>query len=278
MISFSKLGEYGRFGNQLFQYAYIRTQAQRLKVKFYCPSWLGETIFTLGDEKERCESFVPSHLYKEDPYKHGFSLSATSIEDGIDVAGYFQSWKFFTKEDIFSWYVFKESLFTALHEKYSHIDFSNAVAVHVRLGDYMEGSFMFYTPTATYFKKALSKINSKGQVVVFSEHVETVKKYLGSMPDNTVYIEGNKNYEDFYLMTLCKDTIISPSSFSWWAAYLNKHPHKKIIAPTYWYIPYSRVTYDNIHMPDWITLDGHRVLADNYYYRYITHFLKKKMS
>ena len=46
MIAFTRLGKMGQFGNQLFQYAFLyaflRTTAQRLGVKFYCHEWIGD--------------------------------------------------------------------------------------------------------------------------------------------------------------------------------------------------------------------------------------------
>lgn len=54
MISFSTLGKNGlRLGNQLFQYAFLRTQAEQLRVDFYCPHWIGDDIFSLKDHKIR---------------------------------------------------------------------------------------------------------------------------------------------------------------------------------------------------------------------------------
>ena len=49
------------------------------------------------------------------------------------------------------------------------------------------------------------------------------------------FIEGNPYWIDFYLLSMCKHQIISPeSAFSWWAAWLNENPDKKVIAPHIW--------------------------------------------
>lgn len=77
-------------GNQLHRYAFLRTTAQRLGVKFLCPEWRGDKIFLLNDEQER--SRVPGAtktVYRQPPENCGFVENALHIEDGTNIIGYF---------------------------------------------------------------------------------------------------------------------------------------------------------------------------------------------
>lgn len=48
-ISMSSLGKFGRFGNQLFQYAFLRICAQKSGAVVECPPWIGQTLFGHND-------------------------------------------------------------------------------------------------------------------------------------------------------------------------------------------------------------------------------------
>lgn len=49
VLAMSSLGKLGRFGNQLFQYAYLRICAQQSHAQIQCPTWIGQTLFGHSD-------------------------------------------------------------------------------------------------------------------------------------------------------------------------------------------------------------------------------------
>jgi Glycosyl transferase family 11 len=49
VLTMSSLGQLGRFGNQLFQYAFLRICARKTGSSVECPPWIGQTLFGHND-------------------------------------------------------------------------------------------------------------------------------------------------------------------------------------------------------------------------------------
>ncbi|NEQ84581.1 MAG: alpha-1,2-fucosyltransferase [Moorea sp. SIO2I5] len=45
VLTMSSIGQLGRFGNQLFQYAFLKICSEKSGAKVECPAWIGQTIF-----------------------------------------------------------------------------------------------------------------------------------------------------------------------------------------------------------------------------------------
>jgi hypothetical protein len=69
-----------------------------------------------------------------------------------------------------------------------------------------------------------------------------------------VFVDGNDDVEDMWLMSICNNNVIANSSFSWWGAWLNSNPNKKVIAPNNWFGSQTNLNTSDIIPDNWIKL------------------------
>lgn len=75
--------------------------------------------------------------------------------------------------------------------------------------------------------------------------------------NNIYFLDNNDPLIDLYAQTLCTDNIISNSTFSWWGAYLNPNPNKKVIYPKPWFGKYAQNNKSDVQdliPPSWIPI------------------------
>lgn len=106
------------------------------------------------------------------------------------------------------------------------------VAIHLRRGDYVNNPFYVDLATTGYYIDAVNLFPDM-KFIVFSDDMEFAKTYFEG--DKFAFDESDSDLEAFNKMASCDSQIIANSSFSWWAAYLNKNPSKKVVAPKLWH-------------------------------------------
>lgn len=273
----------GGLGNQMFQYAY-GLYLRQLGFEVYFDSSLYNS-YTIH------EGFALKNLnIKESDELTGFSLNIankvafyfinykikslkivthknmynTHIRENSYHVGYFQSFKYF--EGIES--ILKET-FTIKSEKSEYFltnsklinSFENSISIHIRRGDYTLDrnidyiglcSLSYYYNALNFLKEGLNTY----EVFIFSDDLIWVKEnFKGTNFNYLSNPNSNSSYEDLKLMSLCKNNIISNSTFSWWAAWLNSDENKKIIAPKTWFKNQSlNNQYSDIIPEDWIKI------------------------
>ncbi len=161
-------------------------------------------------------------------------LNIDILENEAILDGFFQSEKYFIKNEKEIRELFKptQEVIDTINGKYCHLLSGNTISLHVRRGDYVNNSSNHPPCALSYYNKALD-ILGDDKVLVFSDDIEWCKDvFIG---DRFIYIDNEKDYIELYMMSLCKNNIISNSSFSWWGAWLNKNKHKKVIAPKKWF-------------------------------------------
>lgn len=256
MITFSQIGNYGRFGNQLFQYAMLFGVANKRGYDFGIPK---NPNCTLG------EVFLGTrflHTLSSDMIKHNavepngaatvFISDVFNAPDDTNFAGYFQSPKYFQefeaelKEHLVLNPIMLEKA-KAFVQQHEHLGF-----IHVRRGDYVtiKNGTCHPPVTVDYIKKAVNASKAK-QFVIISDDMEWCEKNLGFVNAVSSPFIGQHFGYDFVLMTQCKSAIISNSSFSWWGAWLGEE--KDIVAPSVWFGPDPTVPqrWDDVYCDGW---------------------------
>ena len=230
MISFPSLGTRGRLGNQLFQYAFLRSTAQRLGTRFHCPEWIGDRVFDLGDAEERAGARPLAKRYRQSRTDVGFDPRAHRIEDGTEISGFFQSARNFDEPAVRRWYRFREEAVAGVAARFAHLDLGDSVGLHLRFGDKRD-DLRFYLPRPRYYLDALARLPRRAHILVFSDDAHRSMAYLRSLASRAVFVAGNQPHEDLYLMSRCRDFISSPSTLSWWGAWLGSRADGTVVAP-----------------------------------------------
>lgn len=263
----------GGIGNQMFQYAfkkqmdYISNSKNTIDIRFYNGNNIHNgyelnKVFNIDDETYdgiiKAPSEVHPIIYRV-LYRLGKRFYVTkkyAMEVLIDyyekfnnfsgekfyLDGYWQSEEYFKDvenevRNAFEFPCFNETSNIELNEK---IRYENAVALHVRRGDFLENSKFVCLGKTDYYQQAIRYIYkevSSPLFIVLSDDIEWCKKNL-DLKENSIFVDWNKaekSFRDMQIMSICKHCIIANSSFSWWGAWLNRNPEKIIIAPYKFY-------------------------------------------
>jgi hypothetical protein len=249
----------GGLGNQMFQIAATHALALRnndisgfkldacyTPMQGYPSSTYRNTILAnINDSKDynfRVTYVEPRFSFEELPYTTDLILD-----------GYFQSEKYFNdfSKDV-------KSLFTINTENAKKVLTKLAwyklpiTSVHIRRGDYTKNSEYHELCSIEYYKKAMEAIG-QSIFIFISDDIEWVKQnFKGGLIG---YSPFSNELDDLAIMTLCDNNIIANSSFSWWGAYLNPNPVKKVIAPKKWFGPSGPKDTEDIIPQNWLIIN-----------------------
>jgi hypothetical protein len=259
MITFSKIGTYGRFGNQMFQYATLLAIAKSKGYDYGVPYQhkssneffdfcLPEAFCNLS-AKDSSDIVVPNKAIERGfPYSSGFF----GIQDNTDICGYFQTEKYFKdyKNDILKEYTFKKDILEKAHDM-RDLTKKDAISIHLRLGDYLHLQHVYPICSLEYYQEALTKLPDDILIFVFSDEPEKAETYFKSFNRKMVFSDGTDKYVDMATMSLCDYHVIANSSFSWWGAWLSNS--KKTIAPSRWFgsAPNAPKDWRDIYCKEW---------------------------
>lgn len=178
------------------------------------------------------------------------------IDKNIKLIGYFQSEKYFkdNRKKILELFEMDENTFNYILGKYGNVLGEETCSIHVRRGDYLNLQNHHPTLSIDYYIESIKIIGESKHFLIFSDDIEWCKNNLDFIPNKT-FVTENLDYQDLYLMSMCKNNIIANSSFSWWGAWLNNFESKKVIVPKKWFgVTYSNLDTKDLYPENWIKI------------------------
>jgi hypothetical protein len=203
-----------------------------------------EQLSLLNKLKRELNLNYPKMFYEEN---FSFDAKIENVLPPVYLRGFFQSFKYFKnhEDDIRKLFKFPENILDENNKGLlKKIKFTSSVSIHIRRGDYVEDKVTqkFHgNCSLDYYDQAISKIKEFDKEVeffFFSDDIKWVENEFKNYRIKKTFVgsnTGKNSWKDMLLMSQCHHNIIANSSFSWWAAWLNKNNFKKIIAPKRWF-------------------------------------------
>lgn len=133
------------------------------------------------------------------------------------------------------------------------------VSLHVRRGElaYARDTLkstkgVFGPPTSLeYIQKAIRQFEPGCKFLVFSDSARDIAWCKENIKAGELHFsEGHNDIQDMMLMSACDHHIIA-STFSWWAAWLNSRPGRRVISPSQWGHPGGVMVTDDLIPSSW---------------------------
>lgn len=218
------------------------------EVLYTSPEWRYSQFFEGDFTPQMVSNFAISKVWKE-PHFH---YTPIEYKPEMAIEGYFQSYKYLDEELIKSKFRIKETIRQELREKHKELLGKPNCSIHVRRGDYLTLPNHHPTITMSYIMKAVKLFPKDTVFLVFSDDPEWCKQSFPAQGKKFFVIEGQSDIEDLALQTMCDNNIIANSSYSWWGAYLNPNPEKKVVTPLKWFgEAYSHFDIKDMHPESW---------------------------
>jgi hypothetical protein len=246
MITFTKLGRYGRLGNQMFQVASVIGIATRNKMEYCFPEWVNwddKERFNTDEDIEVGKWFKPLPAYVERQYTEmglpwGYNVIKLDSSKDYDLSGHMQSERYFLhcKELI-------KDLFTLEGEP------TNKIALHIRMGDYCHSDDYHPVCDYAYYQQAMDMMGRDNEYLIFSDEPDKAERMFPNMET-----DRSDTKEALRRMMWCRHFIIANSTFSWWGAWLGWDKNKRVIAPRRWFGGLAGISSKDIYTKDMIVI------------------------
>lgn len=275
MITFRELGNYGRLGNQLFQYAILKSVSLKTGYRITLPTdtfekvWHGQKCLLNNFKLPSC-SFSDeqiSYNYAE-KYPRHYDDEIYKISPNTNLHGFFQNPKYYIdiQDEIRKEFEFKDDIKKVVDDYLSKFD-SPTVSLHLRRGDACDGTnpvdsnwvndFSENSLINRYYTTALKQIPKNSKILLFTggsrfgdnkSDIEWCKEKFND--DRIFFVDGLSDIESFAVMSSCDYNITSfASTYSWWASFLNRN--QNIIAPKIYYPTMQNIKSEDVYPNKW---------------------------
>ncbi len=165
------------------------------------------------------------------------------IEQSTVIYGYPNSTKYFEGHDDVIRFLFKptSSMQAKLKAKFQYIFNAQEkyVGLHLRtfvmkgekhIFSHCKNYFPLWATSPIYYEQAMKHFDEDVTFVVCTDYIPAAKEMLKMYNRKFIYT-NNSLEEDFYLISMMNNMIISNSSYAVFAAYLNGSPSQKVVMP-----------------------------------------------
>lgn len=260
MIGMNILGNNGRLGNQMFQYAALVGIAKNMGYNYCIPDHSkfidAGNAMSVYHQLQHC--FKMSNLGDRFGYIDGDEVELEQYEfceelfngcpDNTTLKGYFETEKYFknAESEVRLDYSFKDEVLDEVKKEFDSAIKDSPVSIVVRKYsdsfDYPGCELNHRNLPLKFYEECIDFFGKDRTYIICSNDVEWCKSQDLFSGNNFIINEVisdkvRKNYYDLCLVSLCSDFIIANSTFSWWGAWLSSNKNKKVLCPDPWFGP-----------------------------------------
>ena len=220
------------------------------------------------------DNFYSSKMFYVEPRDRNKNTSfndkilSGNFRDKLFVEGHFESEKYFNSHinEIKNEFSFKNYKSFENNQIFNSIKNSESVSICIRQNRFSErkraitskddeNSLIFTKDQIRYINKSINLIKSKVTNPKFFLWSNDLKGLNNYFPDNQfTFVSTNKIDYDLFLMSQSKHSIVIPSSFNWWGAWLGKSSKSIVIRPSNDHFSNFNVNNKDFWPKDWLVV------------------------
>lgn len=280
-FTMDQLGFRGRLGNQMFQFAFLKCLELRSNIDLK----LDDALFSesgcrlkLAFKNVNYEALTVDDISKIDQTitedQTVYSDHEETVKDHhTNIIGYFQNLKYFEPftKVIRECFIFHDSIVSSSISKINLLkkkfQCDELIALHCRMGDILESepskrvypliTQSFVTSSIDYILQLNLESQKKIRTIVFTDSLIECQDLI-KHPNIAAYICGT-DFEDMCMISNMENIILSSSTFSWFAAWLNNRV-SAVIYQADWYNPsldrVANINVANLFPSNWIKIES----------------------